>query len=93
MASDKLFGPGGISFLMGLLSLLWYFRKPLFRSNQAKRAARIAAIPLEPPAPDLDTGSFDEKVAHRLAQLHEGPVSTSTTTTPPSVRGFGRKAA
>lgn len=94
-ASDKLFGAGGISFIMGMLSLLWYFRKPLFRRNQEARAARIAAIPIEPPVSDLDTGSFDEKVARRLAQLQQPPAAPAMApaAAAPPARGFGRKAA
>jgi hypothetical protein len=86
-------GMGGMLAVIVLLAVGWFNRKSLFGRGKTVAAGPNEAFDDFAPDSALDTGSFDERVARRLAQLNGGAVTDERATPAPQVRSFGRKSA
>lgn len=90
------FGMGSIFGSLLVMVLFWLGKRALVNRGKASNAERIEKAGAEfETAADLDTESFDAKVARRLAQLEAGPAPAELAAAAPApqLRGFGRKAA
>ena len=85
-------GMGGLLAVIVLMAVGWFNRKSLFGRGKAATDRSSEAFDDYAPSAALDTGSFDERVARRLAQLNGGAPSDERSPAAPPVRSFGRKA-